>query len=124
MRRSALISIVDDDASVREALKRLMRSLGYAVEVFPSAVEFMASPHLQDTSCLIADVHMPLINGVELYWRLVRSGHSIPTILLTAKADDKVRAKALNDGVTCYLSKPVDNDALLRCVRSALGQTA
>jgi FixJ family two-component response regulator len=90
------------------------------VEAFPSGVDFLASPHVRETSCLIADVHMPRITGVELHGRLLESGYAIPTILITAYPDDSVRARVLRNGVICYLSKPFDEDALLGCVRSAL----
>jgi FixJ family two-component response regulator len=117
---TALISIVDDDEFVREALRGLLRSLGFTIEAFPSAQDFLESVRLRETSCLIADVHMPAMTGLELYGRLVESGHAIPTILITAYPDDSMRARALNNGVTCYLSKPFEEDDLLRCVRSAL----
>jgi len=117
---SVLISIVDDDASVREALKALMKSVGYVVEVFASATEFLASPHLGATSCLIADVQMPLMTGVELYSRLIGAGHLIPTILITAYPDHDTGARMLKDGAICYLSKPFDDAVLLDCVHSAL----
>jgi FixJ family two-component response regulator len=117
-----LISIVDDDASVRAALKALMKSLGYSVETFPSAIEFLASPSLRDTSCVIADVHMPTMSGIELHRRLTSSGHSIPTILITAYTDTIVRSRALQAGVFCYLSKPFDDDTLASYVQSALEQ--
>ena len=97
-----------------------MKSLGYAVETFPSATDFLSSPRLCETGCLIADVHMPNMTGVELYNRLMGSGHAIPTILITAFSDDAVRARALKDGVICYLSKPFDEADLLGCVNSAL----
>jgi len=115
-----LISIIDDDESGREALMGLMKSFGFTVEAFPSAVDFLACPNVRDTSCLIADVHMPRMTGVELHSRLVESGYAIPMILITAYPDDKVRARALTDGVIGYLSKPCDEDALLGCVWSAL----
>jgi len=115
-----LISVVDDDDDVREALAGLMKSRGFTVEAFPSAVDFLACPNLRDTSCLIADVHMPRMTGIELHRRLVESGYAIPMILITAYPDDSVRARALADGIICYLTKPCDEGALLGCVRSAL----
>jgi len=115
-----LISVVDDDDDVREALAGLMKSRGFTVEAFSSAVDFLASPNLRNTSCLIADVHMPRVTGIELHRRLVESGYAIPTILITAYPDDSVRARALADGIICYLTKPCDEDALLGCVWSAL----
>jgi FixJ family two-component response regulator len=97
-----------------------MRSLGYNVEAFSSAADFLASPRLIETTCLIADVHMPAMTGVELYRHLIEAGHTIPTILVTAYPDDVDRARALNDGVVCYLRKPVDEQHLIRCLRAAL----
>jgi FixJ family two-component response regulator len=117
-----LIAIVDDDASIREALKGLMKSMGYAVEVFPSADDFLASPQLRATSCLIADVQMPVMTGVELYRSLKGAGHPIPTILITAYPDNNTRSRVLGDGVVCYLTKPFNETSLLCCVHSALGQ--
>jgi FixJ family two-component response regulator len=117
-----LISIIDDDDDVREALAGLMNSRGFTVETFPSAVDFLARPNVRDTSCLIMDVHMPGMTGIELHRRLVELGYAIPTILITAYPDDSVRARALADGIICYLSKPCDEDTLLGCVWSALEQ--
>jgi FixJ family two-component response regulator len=117
-----LISIVDDDESFREAMTSLMKSLGFEVEAFSSADAFLASPRLGNTACLIADVHMPGMTGIELQRHLVDSGRTIPVILITAYPDDNVRARALAAGVICYLSKTFDDDALLGFVRSALAQ--
>lgn len=97
-----------------------MRSLGYNVEAFPSAANFLASPRLIETTCLVADVHMPAMTGVELYKHLIEAGYTIPTILVTAYPDDVERARALNDGVVCYLRKPVDERHLIGCLRAAL----
>ena len=97
-----------------------MRSLGYNVEAFPSAANFLASPRLIETTCLVADVHMSAMTGVELYKHLIEAGYTIPTILVTAYPDDVERARALNDGVVCYLRKPVDEQHLIRCLRAAL----
>ena len=99
---------------------RLMRSLGYTVDIFASAAEFLASPRLAETACLIADIHMPAMTGYELHRRLVDTGQAIPTILVTAFPNDFDRARALNDGVVCYLRKPVDEEHLTQCVRDAL----
>ena len=115
-----LISIIDDDQFLRESMGRLMRSFGYSVEVFPSAADFLAFPRLDETSCLIADVHMPAMTGVELHRRLIEAGRAIPTILITAYPDNVVHTRALNDGVVAYLHKPFDDEELMRCVRTAL----
>jgi len=120
MPTASLVSIVEDDQFFRESMRRLMRSLAYRVEAFPSAADFLASPHVAETDCLIADVHMPAMTGVELYRYLIDAGYAIPTILMTAYPDEGVRARALTDGVVCYLVKPVDQNDLLRCLRAAL----
>jgi FixJ family two-component response regulator len=115
-----LISIVDDDESVREALVSLMQSHGYAAEAFESGATFLNSTQVQTTGCLIADMHMPGMTGLELLSRLVAAGLPTPTILITARHDESVRVRALRDGVACYLPKPFAEDELLRCIRSAL----
>jgi len=118
--KKVLVSVVEDDRFFRESMRRLMRSLGYVAEAFPSAADFLASPRLAETACLIADVHMPAMTGIELYRRLIDAGHAIPTILVTAYPNDVDQAHALNDGVVAYLRKPVDEQHLRRCLRAAL----
>ena len=120
MPKASLVAVVEDDQFFRESMKRLMRSLGYAVEAFPSAADFIASPRLVETACLIADVHMPAMTGVELHRHLIEAGQAIPTILVTAYPDEDVRSRALMDGVVCYLRKPIDEKHLIRCLRAAL----
>ena len=117
-----LISIVDDDQAFRDSMRRLIKSLGYAVAVFPSAAEFLASPKLAATDCLVADVHMPATTGVELYGCLVETGRAIPTILVTAYPDDSVQERMLTAGVKCYLRKPLEEAHLIRCLRSAVAR--
>ena len=117
--KKVLVSVVDDDRFFRESMCRLMRSLGHTVDVFSSATEFLTSPRLAETACLIADIHMPAMTGLELCRRLIDTGQTIPTILVTAFPNDADRARALNDGVLCYLCKPVDEQHLTRCVRKA-----
>ena len=114
------ISVVDDDESMREAIRGLMRSLGYKAQAFRSAEEFLTSRQVLHTSCLIADVQMPGMTGLELHRHLVALGKTIPTILITAYPDDSVRERALGDGVVGYLSKPFDENDLLACIRSSL----
>ena len=120
MRKRSLVSVVEDDQFFRESMRRLMRSLGYRVEAFASAADFLASPRLGETACLIADVNMPVMTGIELYRHLMDSGHTIPTILVTACANDDVESRALRDGVLCYLRNPVDEKHLKRCLLVAL----
>ena len=115
-----LVSVVEDDRFLRESMGRLMRSLGYTVEAFPSAADFLASPRLAETACLIADVHMPAMSGIELHRHLIDAGRAIPTILMTAYPNDADRARAMGDGVVCYLRKPIDEQSLLPCLRAAL----
>jgi FixJ family two-component response regulator len=121
MPRALLVSVVEDDQFFRESMRRLMRSLGYPVEVFSSAADFLASPHLPGTACLIADVQMPGMTGLDLHRSIIDAGYAIPTILVTAYPNDIDRARATNDGVTCYLGKPVDERLLTGCLRDVLG---
>jgi FixJ family two-component response regulator len=120
MPKRKLISLVEDDQPFRESMQKLMRALGYSVEAFHSAANFLASPMLADTDCLVTDVNMPGMTGVELHRHLLDAGYAIPTILVTAYPDEADRNRALNDGVFCYLSKPVDDYQLEHCLRSAL----
>jgi Response regulator len=120
MPKALLVTVVEDDRFFRESMRRLMRSLGYAVEIFSSATDFLASPRLVETACLIADVNMPAMSGVELHRHLIKAGYAIPTILVTAYPNDVDRTRALNEGVVCYLRKPVDENNLIRCLRTAL----
>jgi len=115
-----LIAIVDDDTPFRESMRRLMKSLGYVAEGFPTAADFLASRRLNETRCLIADVHMPAMTGLELYRHLIDTGRRIPTILVTAYPTDADRDRALRDGVACYLRKPLDEEDLSRCLRAVL----
>ncbi len=122
MSKQSLISIVDDDQSFRDSMRRLLKSLGYPVAVFPSAGEFLASPKLAATSCLVADIHMPVMTGVELYRYLIETGHAIPTILVTAYPDDSVQQRMLTLGVECYLRKPFVEADLIGCLRCAFAR--
>jgi len=115
-----VIAIVDDDQSVREALTSLVRSLGYAAIAFERAEDLLESKRRHSVACMIADVQMPGMTGLELYDRLSASAKPIPTVLITAYPDDGARERALAAGVVGYLSKPFDEQDLLGCVRSAL----
>src|SRR5215204_5450057 len=120
MPKALMIAVVDDDCLFLDSMRTLMESLGYTVEAFSSAADFIASPHLIETDCLIADIQMPAMSGVELYRHLVDAGFAVPTILVTAHPDAADRARALDEGVVCYLRKPVDEEHLMHCLRSAL----
>jgi len=118
-----LISVVDDDESVRESLEGLMRSVGFAVTTFPSAEKFLKSEHVRNTSCLIVDLRMPGMSGLELQRRLITDRQSMAVIFITAHGSDSVaRAEALRNGAHAFLDKPLSEDALLKAVRSALDQ--
>jgi FixJ family two-component response regulator len=119
--RTTAIAIVDDDHSVREALTSLVRSLGYGAIAFASAEDLLKSKRRRRVSCVIADVQMPGMTGLELHNRLVASGEPIPTILITAFPDQAVRQRALQAGVIAYLAKPFSEDDLLACIRLTLG---
>ena len=115
----SLISIVDDDRSFLDSMRRLLKSLGYDVAAFPSAAQFLASPRLASTACLVADVQMPLMTGVELYEHLIATGHGIPTILVTGYPNALVQKRMRTLGIECYLPKPLDEAVLIGCLRSA-----
>jgi FixJ family two-component response regulator len=116
------ISIVDDDASIREALKSLMRSVRFNVDAFGSAEEFLASERVHDTSCLILDLYLPGMSGFELQSRLNSEHRNIPIIFITAHADDASRQKALQGGAIDLLGKPVRREPLFKAIQSAIGK--
>jgi FixJ family two-component response regulator len=115
-----VISIVDDDASVRVATNRLVRSLGYIARTFASAEEFLASSQANDTSCMIADVQMPGMSGIELQSHLLAQGCRVPIIFITAFPEESARTKALNAGAVCFLTKPFDGPTLVRHLDAVL----
>jgi len=115
-----VISIVDDDESVRETTKGLVRSLGYVAATFASSEEFLNSDRLNDTSCLISDVQMPGLDGLELQSRLTAMGRRIPIIFVTAFPQEQVRLRALKAGAVGFLSKPFSDDNLIHCLDRAI----
>ena len=120
--KSIVISIIDDDPSVRAGTMDLLKSMGFVAATFEHADDFLQSDRLSGTSCLIADMQLPGMSGLELYDFLARSGRHVPTILITAFPDDKDRARALRAGVSCYLAKPFNELSLLTCIRLALAR--
>ena len=120
MNDAPLIAIVDDDVMVCEATKDLVETFGFEARSFTSAGEFLNSGCVPDTSCLIADVQMPGMNGLQLQRKLNASGHRIPVIFITAFPDEHIRKRALRAGAVCYLNKPFDSGDLLSCIRSTL----
>ncbi|HEX5421896.1 MAG TPA: response regulator [Gammaproteobacteria bacterium] len=115
-----LISIVDDDRAVREALQRMLRSYGFVTAVFASAEQFLGSEDCDRTGCLILDVRMPGMGGIELHRHLTAEGCRIPTILITACPTNGERERAIAIGVASYLAKPFNENVLLETVRQAL----
>jgi FixJ family two-component response regulator len=115
-----VISIIDDDESVRIATTRLVKSLGFVGHAFASAQEFLDSPRLGDTSCVIVDVQMPGMSGVELQNLLIARGIRTPMIFITAFPDEATRARVLERGALCFLSKPCDGPTLIRSLEMAL----
>ncbi len=118
------ISIVDDDPTVRDALCRLMDSADLTAEAFARAEEFLASPSLAKTTCLILDVRMPGMDGLELQRRLVASGWKVPIIFISAHADEQVRADAMQAGAVEFFEKPFSSPALLKAIRAASASLA
>jgi len=115
-----LVAIIDDDASVRATTDSLVRSLGHIVYTFPSAEDFLRSNRLDDFSCVIADVQMPGMSGVELQAHLLTEGYRVPFIFFTAFPDERIRAQSLRAGAICYLTKPFHGDSLIQGLQAAL----
>jgi FixJ family two-component response regulator len=115
-----VISIIDDDASVRAAINNLLSSHGYLVHTFASAEEFLRSARLNDSSCVVADVQMPGMSGLDLLIQLRAQGDATPFIFITAFPEESVRARALNAGAICFLAKPFAGPALINSVDAAV----
>jgi FixJ family two-component response regulator len=118
--KAALVAIVDDDESMRSALQGMLKSVGLASEAFASAEEFLKSGQQKKTACLITDIRMPGMSGLELQARLNAERCKIPTIFITAHGDTKMRMQALRAGAVEFLAKPFDDQVLLESVRAAL----
>jgi FixJ family two-component response regulator len=115
-----LISIVDDDMSICRATASLLESYGYATASFASAEEFLQSGRFADTHCLVSDIRMPGLSGIELQRRLIEAGHRVPTIFVTAYPEGYRRVIGLNGTTIGVLPKPVSEEQLISCVESAL----
>jgi FixJ family two-component response regulator len=122
VRAGPLVAVVDDDASLRDATQNLLDAAGFSTVAFGSPQRFLESARRRDVCCLVTDMRMPGMTGLELYQQLVASDSAIPTVLITAYPDESVRATARKAGIRCYLSKPFSPEQLCACVRSAIDQ--
>jgi FixJ family two-component response regulator len=117
---TALISIVDDDESMREAIQSLLRSVGFRTQMFASAEQFLQSDQIETTACLILDVRMPGMSGLELQRHLMATQYRIPIVFVTAHGDEEARSRALQEGAVEFLLKPFSEEALLNAIQVAL----
>jgi FixJ family two-component response regulator len=120
VRNNPTVAIVDDDESVRDTTKDLLDSAGLSAATFDSAESFLQSKNVRAIRCLVADMRMPGMSGLELHGQLGACGNPIPTVLITAYPDERVRARALSTGVICFLAKPFNPEALLTCIENAI----
>lgn len=119
-----MIAIIDDDEAVRTATESLVRSLGFGASTFASAEEFLNSPRLDEAACLITDVQMPGMSGVDLQAHLVARGKSVPMIFITAFPEERIRRKVNAAGAIGFLSKPFDGGTMVECIGRALEHPA
>ena len=119
----SVISVIDDDASIRAATKNLLSSHGYSVHTFVSAEDFLQSAHWGDSSCVVADVQMSGMSGLDLLTHLRSRGNDVPFIFITAFPDENLRARALKIGAICFLSKPFAGPVLINHIELALNRT-
>ena len=120
MAKRPVISIIDDDPSVREATRSLVRSLGYQAQAFSSAEEYLQSNDVESCACLITDLHMPGMSGADLQDRLIADGHRIPIIFMTAYFEERIRDQVMDAGAFGFLRKPFDDESLIACLDKAL----
>jgi FixJ family two-component response regulator len=120
--KAKMVAIVDDDELMRSALQGMLKSFGLASQAFASAEEFLQSGQQQQTACLITDIRMPGMSGLELQAKLNAQHYRIPTIFITAHGDTKMRMQALRAGAVEFLAKPFDDEVLLESVRAAFGE--
>jgi FixJ family two-component response regulator len=118
----SVISVIDDDASVRAATNNLLSSHGYLVHTFSSAHDFLQSARPGDSSCVVADVQMPVMSGLDLLTHMRTRGNDAPFIFITAFPDESVRARALKAGAICFLAKPFAGPVLISCIETALSR--
>ena len=124
MPKPPLVAIVDDEESVRRALERLLRSAGFMVETFPSGAEFLLSLPEHPPACLVLDLHMPELSGLDVQLLIERERFNVPVIVITGHDTAEARARVIARGAKAYLRKPVDDKQLLSAINEAIGQTA
>ena len=122
MAERPLVAVVDDDKSLRNATRDLLKAAGFSADTFEDAESFLRSASRANTACLVADMRMPGMSGLELHQALVASGDEIPTVLITARPEASALSRARAAGITCYLTKPFAPDEFLECVRDALAE--
>jgi FixJ family two-component response regulator len=122
-KQAPLVSVVDDDESVREAIQNVLRSAGLRAETYASAEDFLDTGRPKNSDCVVLDIRLPGMTGLQLQQRLNDDGLAIPTIFVTGYADESARRQALEAGASAFLPKPFDSDGLLRSVKSVLSQT-
>ena len=122
MPATPLVAVVDDDPSLRQATQNLLEAAGFSTVAFGSPNGFLKWPKRHDVSCLVTDMRMPGMTGLELFQQLVASDNAIPTVLITAYPDETVRTTARKAGIPCYLSKPFSPQQLCECVRTAIAR--
>lgn len=120
MSKAPIISVIDDDESVRIAMKSLLSSIGMIVHLFASAEDFLQSAYVSDTACLITDIQMAGMGGIELQRTLIAQDQHMPIIFITAVLEESIRPRLLKTGAVCLLSKPFDEQTLLQCLDTAL----
>jgi FixJ family two-component response regulator len=120
--KAPTIAIIDDDETIRTGLHFLVTSLGYDVYTFASAADFLQSEQLHDSSCVISDVRMPFMSGIQLQAHLRSVGYKVPFIFITAIPEESIRRQAFDDGAIGFLNKPLDDEALIACLQKALQQ--
>jgi len=121
LRQVPMVCVVDDDASIQRALRRLLGATGFRVETFSSAEEFLHSEHVRRADCLVLDVHLGGLSGLDLQERLAKSGAATPVVVITAHDDRPTRERAARAGAVEYLAKPFDDDLLIAAIRRAIG---
>jgi len=123
MAERPLVAIVEDDQSLRNATRDLLKAAGLSTATFEDAESFLGSASRAAAACLVADMRMPGMSGLELHQALIASGHGIPTVIITAHPEELTRSRARDAGISCYLTKPFTPDELLECVREALAKS-